>query len=103
MSIKEGVEDILSDVTSDAVVRKESEASKLEDRINLSTSQLSIIGASKTERDNMESKDEKLVKELEEQKRLIHLQMLEIEKTGENFTENQIHLRNLRMKRRQIS
>ena len=103
MSIKEGVEDILSDVTSDAVVRKESEASKLEDRINLSTSQLSIIGASKTERDNMESKDEKLVKELEEQKRLIHLQMLEIEKTGENFTENQIHLRNLRMKRRLLS
>ena len=29
--------------------------------------------------------------------------MLEIEKTGENLTENQIHLRNLRMKRRLIS
>ena len=88
---------------SDAVERKESEASKLDDKIKLSTSHLSVIGTSKIERDKMESKDEKLAKELEEQKRLIHLQMLEIEKSGENLTENQIHLRNLRMKRRLIS
>ena len=62
MSSKEDAENIVSDMISDAVERKESEASKLDDKIKLSTSHLSVIGTSKIERDKMESKDEKLVK-----------------------------------------
>ena len=47
--------------------------------------------------------EEELVKELEEQKRLINLQMSEIEKTGDDNTPNQIYMRNLRIIKRLIS
>ena len=103
MSNKDTAKEILTGVIADAVKRRESEPSQLETRINLSTSQLSVLGGDRTTTSNMESKDEKLVKELEEQKRILYQQMQEIENAGDNLTENQLHLRNLRMKRRLIS
>ena len=51
----------------------------------------------------MASNEEDLVKELEEQKRLINLQLEELKKTGDKSTQNQIYVRNLRMKKRLIS
>ena len=47
--------------------------------------------------------EEELVKELEEQKRLINLQMYEIEKTEDENTQNQMYMRTLRMIKRLIS
>ena len=52
MSSKEDAEDIVSGMISDAVERKESEASKLDDKMKLSTSHLSVIGTNKIERQN---------------------------------------------------
>ena len=105
MSNKDTAKDILSGVISDVVERKESEPSKLEASINLYTSQLelSVIGGDTTERTNMASKDEQLAMELEEQKRMLYLQMKEIEETGNNLTENKVHMRNLRAKMKLIS
>ena len=66
MSTKDTAKDILSGVISDAVERKESETSKLEDIINLSTSQITVIRGYRRDRSEtikLDSNDDIVLKE----------------------------------------
>ena len=103
MTTKDTAEGILKEVISGVFEREESGASEATSRTDLNTSSINLIETDTKEKDKMASNEEDLVKELEEQKRLINLQMLELQKTGDNSTQNQIYVRNLRMKRRLIS
>ena len=103
MSTKDTAADILTGVISEVIDRKESESSRPASNISLTTPSISIIGIDTKRKDKMAAKGAKLVKELEEQKRLINLQMYELEEKGDENTQNQIYMRNLRMKKRLIS
>ena len=103
MTTKDTAEGILKEVISEVVEREESGTLEATSSINLNTSSIDLVATDNRQKDKMASKEEDLVKELEEQKRLINLQMYEIQKTGDENTQNQIYLRNLRMKRRLIS